>query len=102
MTDVGSERGAVDAARDTLGGALAAAQQLPERLAGALVDAAQGAFTQGLHLTVATGAVIALALAVIVVTLLREVRTGPQPEDDAGIELVGSREGTALPAPAET
>jgi DHA2 family multidrug resistance protein-like MFS transporter len=93
---------AADAARDTLGGALAAAQQLPERFAGALVDAAHIAFTQGLHVTVATGAVIALVMAAIVASLLRDARSGSEAGDHAaGVELVGTREVTAEPAPAE-
>ena len=85
---------AADAARDTLGGALAAAQQLPESLAGGLIDAAHNAFAQGLHLTAAVGAVIALGMALLVVTKLRDARTGGEPEQP-------SVEGILEPACAE-
>ena len=71
---------AVDAARDTLGGALAVAQQLPDRVGQGLVEGAQAAFTQGFHLTAATGAAIAIAMAVLVAVLLRDARTGSEPD----------------------
>ncbi|MDQ3958004.1 MAG: MFS transporter [Actinomycetota bacterium] len=73
---------AAEAARDTLGGALAVAQQLPDELGRGLVDAANGAFTQGLHLTAAVGAVVALSIAALVATLLRNVRPGSAPEEE--------------------
>jgi DHA2 family multidrug resistance protein-like MFS transporter len=66
---------AAEAARDTLGGALTVAQGLPAEVAGRLVDAAQTAFAEGLHIAAATGAVIAIAVAVLVATLLRDVRS---------------------------
>ena len=73
---------AADAAGDTLGGALAAAQQLPQDLAAGLVEAARHAFAQGLHLTAGVGAVIALGMAVLVATMLRDARTGSEPEEE--------------------
>jgi MFS transporter, DHA2 family, multidrug resistance protein len=54
---------AADAARDTLGGALAVAQELPGRLGQGLVDAAQSAFTQGVQLSPGIGAVVAIGIA---------------------------------------
>jgi DHA2 family multidrug resistance protein-like MFS transporter len=80
---------AADAARDTLGGALAAAGQLSPELGAALLDTARGAFTRGLHVTAITSALIVIGMAVLVVVLLRHVRspsgTAPPPgrEPDA-------------------
>jgi MFS transporter, DHA2 family, multidrug resistance protein len=54
---------AADAARDTLGGALAVAQELPGRRGQGLVDAAQSAFTKGLQLSAGIGAVVAIGIA---------------------------------------
>lgn len=74
---------AADAARDTLGGAVAVAGQLPEQLGGALVDAAQVAFTNGLHLTAGIGAVISIAIAALATHLLRNARPGGGVEEQA-------------------
>jgi MFS transporter, DHA2 family, multidrug resistance protein len=60
---------AVEAARDTLGGAIEIARSLPGPTGAALVDAARTAFVDGIHVVaavtavVATGAAIAAALA---------------------------------------
>jgi DHA2 family multidrug resistance protein-like MFS transporter len=66
---------AAAAARDTLGGAVGAAGDLPAALGASVVDAASAAFVAGLQ----TGAVIAAALsallAVVVAVLLRGART---------------------------
>jgi MFS transporter, DHA2 family, multidrug resistance protein len=72
---------AAAAAQDTLGGAVAAAGQLPDRLGAALLEAAQEAFTQGLHLAAAVSAAAALAFAVLVVLMLRGVRPSSQPDE---------------------
>jgi hypothetical protein len=55
-----------DAARDTLGGAVAAGEELPAPLAAELLDAAREAFVQGLHVAALTSAVIAARLAVLI------------------------------------
>jgi DHA2 family multidrug resistance protein-like MFS transporter len=68
----------VEAATDTLGGAIEVAGQLPGRLGPDLIDAAREAFTQGLHLAAAISAVGTIGLAVLIVTLLRRVRTGSE------------------------
>ncbi len=60
-------------ARDTLGGAVATAGQLPDRLGAALLEAAREAFTQGLQLAATVSAAAALAFAILVVILLRGV-----------------------------
>ena len=67
-------------ARDTLGGAVAVADRLPDRLGATLLEVAQEAFTQGLHLAAAVSAATAIAFAVLVVVLLRGVRSGSQPD----------------------
>jgi MFS transporter, DHA2 family, multidrug resistance protein len=63
---------AAAAARDTLGGAVAVAGQLPDRVGVPLLEAAREAFTQGLHLGAAVSAAAALAFAILVVVLLHE------------------------------
>src|SRR6266511_2998643 len=69
---------AAAAARDTLGGAVGIAAQLPEGLGAALLGAARAAFTQGLQLTAALSAVVAVAIAVGATVLLRDVRAASQ------------------------
>lgn len=61
-------------ARDTLGGAVAAAGQLPADTGAATLAVARDAFVRGMHLTSAIAAVMALALAILTATLLRHLR----------------------------
>jgi DHA2 family multidrug resistance protein-like MFS transporter len=75
-----------EAARDTLGAAVAAAGELPARLGGELVDAAEEAFTQALQVAAALSAALALGAAIIAVALLRRVRTGSELGADGGLE----------------
>ncbi|MGH2373882.1 MAG: MFS transporter [bacterium] len=81
---------AAEAARDTLGAAVAMGQQLPDQLGSALVAAARGAFIQGLQLTAAISAVGGIGLAVFVAILLRHLRGSSaregQPDLEHGIE----------------
>jgi DHA2 family multidrug resistance protein-like MFS transporter len=88
---------AADAARDTLGGALVVAQRLPERLGTELVEAAQAAFVQGLHLTVTVGGVVAIVVAILVATLLRDVRTESGSEEQHDLEPDGPVASDAVP-----
>jgi DHA2 family multidrug resistance protein-like MFS transporter len=67
-------------ARDTLGGAVDIAAQLPDQLGIALVDAARTAFIQGMQLTAAISAVGALVIAGLVAILLRHVRAASSQE----------------------
>jgi DHA2 family multidrug resistance protein-like MFS transporter len=75
-------------ARDTLGGAVAAAGQLPDQLGLVLVEVARGAYVQGLHLAAALSAAVAIGAAIMVMILLRDVparieahtELEPQPE----------------------
>jgi DHA2 family multidrug resistance protein-like MFS transporter len=72
---------AAEAARDTLGGALAVAEQLSDQLGGPLVEAARQAFTSGLQLAFAISAAIAVGIAILVAVLLRGVDAGSEPEE---------------------
>jgi DHA2 family multidrug resistance protein-like MFS transporter len=62
-----------DAARDTLGGATAAAEELPAPLGAELLETAQEAFTQGLQVTAVAGAVVLAGLSVMTAVVLRRV-----------------------------
>jgi DHA2 family multidrug resistance protein-like MFS transporter len=75
---------AAAAARDTLGGALAVAGQLPEQPGAALLTVAQEAFTQALQVTAALGAALAIALAILAAALLSGVRPSSQPDQQPG------------------
>jgi MFS transporter, DHA2 family, multidrug resistance protein len=65
---------AARAAHDTLGGAVAAAGPLPGRAGAALVSAARQSFGPALHVVFAISAILSLAAAMAVVTLLRPSR----------------------------
>jgi MFS transporter, DHA2 family, multidrug resistance protein len=64
---------AADVARDTLGGALAVAAELPPAIGTALLEAARLAFVHGIHVVAAVAAVVALASAISAAVLLRSV-----------------------------
>jgi MFS transporter, DHA2 family, multidrug resistance protein len=66
-----------EAARDTLGGALAASRDLPAVLGADLLDVAREAFTQGLQVVAFVSAVVAAFAAVGVAVFLRAVRAAP-------------------------
>jgi DHA2 family multidrug resistance protein-like MFS transporter len=68
---------AARAARDTLGGAVGAAGQLPAELADALLEVTRRGFVQGFHLVAGISVIIALAAAIIAVAMLRRVPAGP-------------------------
>jgi DHA2 family multidrug resistance protein-like MFS transporter len=87
---------AAEAARDTLGGAVAAAGQLPDRLGAPLLDAAREAFVHGLHVTALISAVIAMSLAILVTVLLRHVRTGSESETPPGLDQRISDDATII------
>jgi MFS transporter, DHA2 family, multidrug resistance protein len=79
-----------DTARDTLGGAVAAAGELPAALAADLLDAAREAFTLGLQVSAVASAVVALATAVFAAIVLRDVRPGSQAEPDVEVDPGGA------------
>jgi MFS transporter, DHA2 family, multidrug resistance protein len=84
-----------EAAHNTLGGAVAAAGQLPDRVGAELLEAAREAFTHGLHLTAITSAALALGMAILAVALLRHVPMGSELEDQADMEPAGAVAGGA-------
>jgi DHA2 family multidrug resistance protein-like MFS transporter len=71
---------AAAAARDTLGGAVAISEQLPDALAAELLGMARGAFTQALEVNAVISAAITIGLAIAVAALLRQPATGAAPE----------------------
>jgi DHA2 family multidrug resistance protein-like MFS transporter len=68
----------VDAARDTLGAALAIAQTLPESLGTTLVAAAQVAFIDAIHFVAAVATVGAVVTAIGAAVALRSVPARPE------------------------
>jgi DHA2 family multidrug resistance protein-like MFS transporter len=68
------------AARDTLGGAVAAAGQLHGQPGRVLLGVARQAFTQGLHVVFAASAAAVLAAAVLAAIQLRHLHPSPQPQ----------------------
>jgi DHA2 family multidrug resistance protein-like MFS transporter len=72
-TDVG------DAARDTLGAAVAVARQLPADLQQALLEVTREAFVQGLHVVSAVSTAITFVAAIIALVVLRKVGPGSGP-----------------------
>ncbi len=82
------------AARDTLGGAVAVAQQLPGQLGAAVLDVARDAFVQGMQVATTISAVLAIGVAILAVVMLRSVGSGAEREAaaDAGIEAEPARD----------
>jgi MFS transporter, DHA2 family, multidrug resistance protein len=69
-----------EAARQTLGGAVALAGRMPERLGGPLVGVAREAFAQSFELVAAICAALLVALAIIAAVLLRREGSHAEPE----------------------
>jgi DHA2 family multidrug resistance protein-like MFS transporter len=82
----GAPSDALTAALDTLGGALAAAAELPSEVAAPLVDAARAAFLAGVRVCAVIAMLGALALAAFVVARLRHVPGAPEPGASAPTE----------------
>jgi DHA2 family multidrug resistance protein-like MFS transporter len=80
---------AADAARDTLGAAIAATAQLPDQVGAVLQSVASEAFTRGLHVSAAVSAVAAIGMAVITVALLRHVHPAGEATPGHGSEPAG-------------
>ncbi len=79
------------AARDTLGGAVSVAGQLPDAVGAPLLTAAREAFVHGMHLTSGIAAVIALAIAAVALVMFRS----PEAQDTAAVDGVPEDEPTA-------
>jgi MFS transporter, DHA2 family, multidrug resistance protein len=86
--------------RDTLGGAVGVAAQLPERLGVALLAAAREAFTQGLQLTAALSAAVAVSIAVLATVLLRAVPAS-SPQAEPGEQPAAATPPAAVAQPQE-
>jgi MFS transporter, DHA2 family, multidrug resistance protein len=86
---------AAEVAQDTLGGAVEVAAQLPSDLAEPLLESAQTAFVQGVHITSAISALGALALAAFAWAAIRRSSSGP----GAGLDAL-SEERLAVEPPA--
>ena len=86
----------VEAARSTLGGAVAVADELPQRLGDELLEAAQAAFTVGLQVGALVSAIIAAATAVLAAILLRGLKMGSETEHASGLEAVEAAVPAAL------
>jgi DHA2 family multidrug resistance protein-like MFS transporter len=71
---------AAEAVKDTLGGAVAVAEQLSGSLGPALLHAAQEAFVLGLQLTSGIGAVVMIGLAILTVSMLRHIEVDIEQE----------------------
>jgi DHA2 family multidrug resistance protein-like MFS transporter len=72
-----------ETARDTLGGAFAAAEALSPETAAALLDAGRGAFAQAFEVAALLCAAVALAAAVLAVIMLRSVASADERAQDA-------------------
>jgi MFS transporter, DHA2 family, multidrug resistance protein len=88
----GTPSEAAEAARGTLGGAIATAAQLPDHLGAALVEAARVAFVEGLHVTAAISAVGSVALAIFVAIVVGRVRAAAAEAASSGPEAARSTE----------
>jgi MFS transporter, DHA2 family, multidrug resistance protein len=72
---------AASATRDSLAGATAAAQHLPDQVATALLTPAREAFTAGMHAVAAISAVLLIGVAILAATVFRHIPPiGAEPE----------------------
>jgi DHA2 family multidrug resistance protein-like MFS transporter len=83
---------AAAAARDTLGGAVAVAGQLPGQLGAAVLGVARDAFVQGMQVAATISAVLAVAVAILAVVMLRNVGSGADREAAADAEAERARD----------
>ncbi|MFF6784425.1 MFS transporter [Streptomyces sp. NPDC012510] len=90
-------------ARETLGGALAVAQQLPAPAAETLSTAARAAFTSGMQSATATGAAVLLGAAVLAARTLRGARHGscPPSGSPSASQSAGNRAASSRPPAAD-
>jgi DHA2 family multidrug resistance protein-like MFS transporter len=65
---------AVEAARDTLGAAIATAAELPPAIGAIVGDVARNAFVEGMQVVATISAVVAIGVAILVLVALRDVR----------------------------
>jgi DHA2 family multidrug resistance protein-like MFS transporter len=79
-------------ARDTLGGAVAVAGQLPAQLGAAVLDVARDAFVHGMQVATTISAVIAVGVAVLAVAMLRNVGSSEEREAATDAEAERARD----------
>jgi MFS transporter, DHA2 family, multidrug resistance protein len=72
-----------EAARDTLGGAVAVAGQLPESAAAGFLDTASEAFTHGLQITAGISGLVAAATAILITIVLRQASADTPAQSEA-------------------
>jgi DHA2 family multidrug resistance protein-like MFS transporter len=77
-------------ARDTLGGAMGVAQQLPDAVGLRLLDTAREAFVQGMHLATGISAVIAIGAAIMAVAFLYRVPARSEHERPPELDARGA------------
>jgi MFS transporter, DHA2 family, multidrug resistance protein len=83
----GVPAGAASATQDSLAGATAAAEHLPDQVAAALLAPAREAFATGMHAVAAISAVLLVGVAVLAMAMLRDVRpigAEAAPDTEAG------------------
>jgi MFS transporter, DHA2 family, multidrug resistance protein len=102
---IGVSPAAAEAARDTLGGVLALAGDLPAEASATLLTAAREAFAQGLQLTAVIGAVVMAGLALLAVFTLRNIQPsaeahGEQPDPALDESPTADRAGKPVFVPA--
>ncbi len=76
-------------ARDTLGGAVGVAGQLPGQLGTTVLEVARDAFVQGMQVAAGISAVMAIAVAVLAVVVLRNMTAGGEPGAPAETDTDG-------------
>ena len=85
--------GAAAIARDTLGSAVAVAAELPGQLGAAVLEGAREAFVQGMQLSSAIAAVVAVGLAILALRILRDAPAPSEADADTELETVSSHDG---------
>jgi DHA2 family multidrug resistance protein-like MFS transporter len=96
----GVPAGAARAAHDTLAGATTAAAHLPGRVGAGLLTSAREAFMSGMHMAATVSALLLVAVAVTVATLLRDVHPAGERETPEPSEAPTALEAEAAEAPA--
>jgi len=93
---------AADAARDTLGAAVGVAGQLSGDIGRAVVAVAQEAFVEGMQVAATISAVLAVAVAILSLLTLRDVRMGGSDTDDGESEAPVEATHAERPSPRTT
>ncbi|MFD8386394.1 MFS transporter [Streptomyces sp. NPDC059679] len=88
---------ALDAARETLGGAAAVADRLSGRAGDEMLGAAREAFTHGMQVAAVAGALVLVAAAALAAVALRHVRVEAGAVEEAGADVESDVEPTAAP-----